>query len=148
MGDGARELATGMSVGEDKIKRGLHYSISRAKVALVEIVIKEIKNNAARVMEQVTCPTGPALRTSLSRSSPSIRTLTPWLTVPRMFSLGTKTLSKINSPVLEPRIPSLSSLRAQENPEEVLLTMNAVMPLEPLLGSVFAYTTMWSASGP
>ena len=46
--------------------------------------------------------------------------------------------SKTSSPVLEPRMPSLSSLRAQEKPVDVLSTMKAVMPLEPLSGSVFA----------
>ena len=77
MGDRARELAASMGIGEDKVKRRLHYSISPVDFTLVEIVIKEVENNAARVMEQLTYPMGPALRTSLSRSRPSIRTLTP-----------------------------------------------------------------------
>ena len=83
-------------------------------------------------------PNGPALSTSLSMSRPSISTRTPWLSSPSMFSCGTKTSSKTSSPVLEPRMPSLSSLRAQENPLDVLSTMKAVMPLEALSGSVFA----------
>ena len=57
-------------------------------------------------------------------------------------------MSKISSPVLEPRMPSLSSLRAQEKPALLLSTTKAVMPLEPFSGSVLAYTTTWSASGP
>jgi hypothetical protein len=63
-------------------------------------------------------PSGPALRTSLSMSSPSISTFTPSLRPPRRFSRGTNTLSKVNSPVLEPRMPSLSSFRVHEKPVE------------------------------
>jgi hypothetical protein len=85
-----------------------------------------------------TYPRGPALRTRRSMSRPSIRTLTPWFRAPRMFSCGTKTLSKTSSPVLEPRMPSLSSLRVQENPWVAEGTMKAVMPLEPFSGSVLA----------
>ena len=85
-----------------------------------------------------TYPIGPALSTRRSMSRPSIRTLTPRLTVPRTFSCGTKTLSKMSSPVLEPRMPNLSSLRAQKKPEAAEGTMKAVMPLEPWSGSVLA----------
>jgi hypothetical protein len=83
-------------------------------------------------------PRGPALRTSRSRSRPSMSTLTPRLISPRRFSRGTKTSSKISSPVLEPRMPSLSSLRAHEKPLKDFSTKKAVMPLEPSSGSVLA----------
>ncbi len=86
----------------------------------------------------VAHPRGPALRTRRSMSRPSMRTLTPRFTWPSTFSSGTKTLSKTISPVLEPRMPSLSSLRAQEKPGAEVSTMKAVMPLEPFSGSVLA----------
>ena len=88
--------------------------------------------------DTIAYPSGPELRTSLSMSRPSMRTLTPRLTSPSRFSPGTKTLSSTSSPVLEPRIPSLSSFRATEKPEAELSMMNAVIPLEPALGSVLA----------
>lgn len=65
-------------------------------------------------------------------------TLTPRFTWPSTFSSGTKTFSKTISPVLEPRMPSLSSLRAQEKPGVEVSTTKAVMPLEPFSGSVLA----------
>lgn len=83
-------------------------------------------------------PRGPALSTSRSMSRPSIRTWTPRFTWPNRFSRGTKTESKTSSPVLEPRMPSLSSLRAQEKPADSVSTMKVVMPLEPAEGSVLA----------
>lgn len=95
-----------------------------------------------------TYPSGPALRTKRSRSRPSMSTLTPRLISPRTLACGTKTSSNISSPVLEPLIPSLSSFLAHENPLNDFSTTKAVMPLDPLLGSVLAYTTIKSASGP
>lgn len=93
-------------------------------------------------------PRGPALRTRRSRSSPVMRTLTPVFSSPMRFSFGTKTSSKMSSPVFDPLIPSLSSFRAQEKPLDVFSTTNVEIPLDPRSGSVFAYTTMKSASGP
>src|ERR1700712_4266695 len=99
-------------------------------------------------------PNGPALSTNLSRSSPDMRTLTPPFSGPSRFSFGTNKSSKTNSPVLLPRMPSLSSLRATEKPltyspdEDLVGTMNDDMPLLPAFGSVFAYTMTMSASGP
>ena len=67
-----------------------------------------------------------------------MRTRAPPLTCPSMFSLGTKTSSKTSSPVLDPRMPSLSSFLATEKPEVELSTMKAVIPLEAFSGSVLA----------
>lgn len=131
-----------MSVRKNKIEGGLHDSIQiRVMVSKelgVHINLSKFRSGSD---DHETHPTGPALRTSRSRSRPSMRTLTPWLRVPSKFSRGTNTSSKTSSPVLEPRIPSLSSLRAQEKPGEVLSTIKALMPLEPLSTAVFAYTT-------
>lgn len=57
---------------------------------------------------------------------------------PKRFSRGTKTSSKTSSPVLEPRMPSLSSLRATEKPGVEQSTINAEMPFEPASGVVLA----------
>ncbi len=65
-----------------------------------------------------------------------------------MFSAGTSQSSNTSSQVLEPRMPSLSSFCAVENPRMPFSTRNAVMPRGPASGSVFAYTTSVSASGP
>lgn len=40
--------------------------------------------------------------------------------------------------MFEPRMPGLSSLRAQEKPGVVVGTMKALMPLKALVGSVLA----------
>ena len=48
----------------------------------------------------------------------------------------------------EPRMPSLSSFCAVENPFMPFSMMKAVMPRGPALRSVLAYTTSVSASGP
>ena len=55
---------------------------------------------------------------------------------------GTLQFSNISSPVLEPLIPSLSSLGPVENPGKSRSIMNAVMPWAGLaaVGSVTAYT--------
>lgn len=45
-------------------------------------------------------------------------------------------------------MPSLSSFCAVENPGMPFSTMKAVMPRAPASGSVLAYTTSTSASGP
>ena len=83
-------------------------------------------------------PRGPALRTRRSMSRPSMRTLTPRLGWPRTLESGMKTSSRMSSPVLEPRMPSLSSLRAQEKPGVEVSRMKAVMPLDAAAGSVLA----------
>ena len=86
-------------------------------------------------------PRGPALRTKRSMSRPSMRTRTPAFSAPRMQEVGTKRSERRISPVLEPRMPSLSSLREQEK-LLVLASegerMKAVMPRDPAFGSVLA----------
>lgn len=130
-----------MCVRKNKIKGGLHNSIQIRVMVSKQLGMHFNMSRFRSGIDYETYPTGPALRTSRSRSRPSMRTLTPWLRVPSKFSRETNTSSKTSSPVLEPRIPSLSSLRAQEKPGEVLSTIKALMPLEPLSIAVFAYTT-------
>ncbi|MNF07861.1 hypothetical protein D3C80_2081300 [compost metagenome] len=65
-----------------------------------------------------------------------------------MFSAGTSTSSNTSSPVCEPRMPSLSSFCATEKPFMPFSTIKAVMPRAPSSGSVLAYTTSTSQSGP
>ena len=135
--DRLRKLRADVGVWENEIEGGLHYPGSKKKASderWMNVFGRESKK------KNITYPNGPALRTSLSMSRPSIRTLTPQFNSPRRFWRGTKTLSNTNSPVLEPRIPSLSSFRAQENPLELLSTMKAEIPLEAFPGSVLAYT--------
>mmetsp|Transcript_15286 Transcript_15286/g.37815 ORF Transcript_15286/g.37815 Transcript_15286/m.37815 type:complete len:250 (-) Transcript_15286:355-1104(-) len=93
-------------------------------------------------------PTGPAASTRRSRSRPLMSTAAPWFTPPSTLSAGTTQSSKMSSAVFEPRMPSLSSLRPVLKPAIVFSMMNAVMPCEPASGSVLAYTTSTSASGP
>jgi len=61
---------------------------------------------------------------------------------------GTSQSSKTSSHVLEPRMPSLSSLGEVLKPLKPFSMMNAVMPRGPSLMLVLAYTTSTSASGP
>ena len=75
-------------------------------------------------------------------------TFTPRPTWPSTFSSGTSQSSNTNSQVLEPRIPSLSSFWAVEKPGKPFSIRKAVMPRGPAAGSVLAYTTSTSASGP
>ena len=95
-------------------------------------------------MSRAACmiPRGPEERTRRSKSRPSIRTCTPRFMEPSIFEEGTKTSENTSSPVLDPLMPSLSSLRATLNPVVEESTMNAVIPLEPAEGSVLAYTIM------
>ena len=65
-----------------------------------------------------------------------------------MFSSGTTQFSNTSSLVDEPRMPSLSSFCALEKPLLPFSTMKAVIPRAPAAGSVLAYTTTTSASGP
>ena len=132
VGDRGGELFSGVGVWEDEVEGGAHDARKREKSesdARV-YVFGRVKNCAY--------PSGPALSTNLSMSSPSMRTLTPPFTWPRMFFCGTKTSSKTSSPVLDPLMPSLSSFRAQEKPFDSVSTRKAVIPLEALSGSVFA----------
>lgn len=138
MRDGGSKLLSHVGVGENKVKGCLHDS--------VRMFVNMEENKM--ICWSGTYPKGPALRTSLSRSKPSINTRTPRFTSPNRFSRGTNTSSKISSPVFEPRMPSLSSLRAHEKPLEDFSTTKAVIPFEPFSGSVLAYTTIKSASGP
>jgi hypothetical protein len=57
------------------------------------------------------------------------------------FSAGTRTSSRITSPVGLPRIPSLCSSLPTENPGESFSTTKAEMPRWPEERSVLAKTT-------
>ena len=72
----------------------------------------------------------------------------PFPSSPKIFSSGTGQFSKKSSAVFDPLIPSLSSFLPVEKPVIVFSIINAVIPFEPPLGSVLAYTTKVSASGP
>ena len=65
-----------------------------------------------------------------------------------MFSSGTSQSRNTSSPVLLPRMPSLSSFCATLKPANPRSIRKAVMPRGPAWGSVLAYTTKVSASGP
>lgn len=58
----------------------------------------------------------------------TINTAAPPPTLPKTFSLGTRHPSNTNSHVLEPRMPSLSSFCAVENPGKPFSTIKAVTP--------------------
>ena len=75
-------------------------------------------------------------------------TFTPRPMPPRMFCSGTTQSRNTSSQVFEPRMPSLSSFCAVEKPGKPFSMMKAVMPRDPALTSVLAYTTKTSASGP
>ena len=64
--------------------------------------------------------------------------LTPPPTAPSTFSAGTSQSSNTSSQVSEPRMPSLSSFCAVENPLKPFSIRNAVMPRAPAAGSVLA----------
>jgi hypothetical protein len=83
-------------------------------------------------------PRGPAESTRRSRSRPSMSTRTPRFRGPSMCEEGTKTESKTISPVLDPRMPSLSSFLVTEKPGDEVGTMKAEMPLLPAVGVVLA----------
>ena len=65
-------------------------------------------------------------------------TFTPRPMSERMFSSGTSQSRNTSSQVFEPRMPSLSSFCAVENPGSPFSIRNAVMPRGPALASVFA----------
>ena len=65
-------------------------------------------------------------------------TLTPRPTSLSTFSSGTSQSSNTSSQVSEPRMPSLSSFCAVENPFMPFSMMKAVMPRGPALRSVLA----------
>ncbi len=54
------------------------------------------------------------------------------------FSAGTSQSSNTSSPVSEPRMPILSSLRLTRKPSKSFSIRKAVMPLEPPSGVVLA----------
>ena len=64
---------------------------------------------------------------------------------PIRFSSGTRTSSKNSSAVSDSSWPTLSSLRPRVKPAMPSSTMNRVMPLAPLDGSVRAATMTRSA---
>ena len=76
-------------------------------------------------------PIGPPESTTLSKFSPLISTFTPWLTSSMTFSCGISQSSKTSSHVLDPRIPSLSSLFEVENPFIDFSMINAVIVFDP-----------------
>src|SRR3990172_9338899 len=78
----------------------------------------------------------------------SIATLYPLPTSPSTLAPGTEHPSRINSVVLEARIPSLSSFLPTLNPDVLRSITNAVMPLYPCFGSTLANTRKMSASAP
>ena len=123
-------------VGEREVEGGLHYSGRGEGSVLVGVLAGN--GDELEKEERGSYPIGPALRTSRSRSSPSIRTFTPAFSWPIRFSCGTKTSSKMSSPVLEPLMPSLSSLRATEKPGVAVSTRNVEMPFDLRDGSVLA----------
>ena len=84
-------------------------------------------------MSSAACirPSGPPVSTRRSVLSPLISTLTPLLTSPSTFPSGISQFSNTSSQVLEPRMPSLSSFCAVENPFMPFSTMKAVMHLLP-----------------
>lgn len=127
VGDGLAKLGPTVCVRENKGKYGSH-----------DPKRESVSQNSFSASRWISDPKGPALRTSRSISNPSMRTLTPSFKLPSMFSFGTNTSSKTNSPVFEPRMPSLSSLRLHETPVEALSSTKAVIPRLPLPGSVLA----------
>ena len=76
-------------------------------------------------------PIGPPESTQRSVSRPFISTREPPFTSPRMFSSGISQSWNTSSQVSEPRMPSLSSFCAVENPFMPFSTRKAVIAREP-----------------
>lgn len=122
------ELLSLMYVFNGIVKGRLHQAYTQWSITILE--------KPQRLWR--TYPRGPPLRTSRSRSSPDISTFTPPSTGPSTFASGTKHSSKTSSHVSLPRIPTLSSFCAVENPGMPFSIRNAVIPLGPADGVVLA----------
>ena len=79
-------------------------------------------------------------------SSECIAISKPWPSSPIRFSAGTSTFSKKSSPVEPAQMPSLFSVSRVVKPFIPFSSTNALMPLCPAAGSVFANTSAWSAT--
>src|SRR5581483_11641707 len=93
-----------------------------------------------------TTPHAPAATVNLPWSSECIAISNPWPSSPIRFSVGTATFTKKSSPVEPAQIPSLFSVSALVNPFMPFSSTNALTPLWPADGSVFAKTSAWSAT--
>src|SRR5712691_6216119 len=91
-------------------------------------------------------PTAPAATVKRPWSSPYMAISNPWPSSPIRFSAGTSTFSKKSSPVEPAQTPSLCSVSAVVKPLKPFSTRKALMPLCFAPGSVFANTSVWSAT--
>ncbi|MPM55459.1 hypothetical protein SDC9_102256 [bioreactor metagenome] len=85
-------------------------------------------------------PTDPAATLARPPSNVFMAAINPMPSSPIKFSIGTTTLSKITSAVLDRREPILFSSLPIDNPGRSRSTIKAEMPFEPLLLSVTAMT--------